>query len=154
MGGNMTGDPLITVKRTRVRMVVASSALLPTIMLCGLQLVATSDLETWLATHTRGTSRADAFDSITRISTTFTALLGITSLFAAWLVVSHRSQYLLGLAVGPCCAILTYLISYGTSDPAWFTLLALLSIGMLVGSPVTGVWMRVCERHRMTDGPR
>ena len=110
--------------------------LLPAIMFCTSLYIVTPDLETWLATQTRGFARLDAFDGVTRISPSFAGLFGITSLFAAYLVVLHKSQFLVALAAGPLLAALVYLIDHGVADPAWFTLLPLLSIGMLVG------WLR------------
>ena len=104
-------------------------------------MIANPDLETWLADQTKGFARPDAFDGVTRISPLFAALFGVTSLLAAFLVVSRKSQYLLPLAAGPLLTSLVYLVTHGVTDPSWWSLLALLGIGMLVGSPVTAAWV-------------
>jgi hypothetical protein len=117
-------------------------------MFGGLQLVAKPDLETWLAAQTRGFARPDAFDHVTAISYYFIALFGLTSVFAAYLVVSRRTQFLVPLAVGPLLTSLVYLASYGITDPNWYALLALLGIGMFVGSPVTAVWIALNEARQ------
>ena len=123
------------------RLVVALLMLLPVTMFGGLQLVAKPDLETWLAHQTQGYARQDAFDHVTAISYYFTPIFAFTSLIAAYLVVSIRSQFLIPLVIGPLLSSLVYLADYGTSDPNWYSLLALLGIGMLVSSLVTTVWV-------------
>jgi len=123
--------------------------LFPALAFCGFQLFAAPDLETWLAAEFRGFARPDAFEGVADIAPLFAVLFGVTSLLAAGLVVSRKASYLLTLAAGPLLAGLVYLVMHGVTDPAWFTLLALLVIGMLVGSPVTAVYVAVtAKRHR------
>ena len=110
-------------------------------MFGGLQLTASPDLETWLAIQTHGFARPDAFDHVTAISYYFIVLFGITSLLAAYLVVAGKSQFLLPLGAGPLLTTLVYLASYGITDPSWYSVLALLGVGMLVSTPITVAWV-------------
>lgn len=145
----------MVVKCSPFRLVVALLMLLPVIMFGGLQLVARPDLETWLANQTQGYARQDAFDHVTTISYYFTTIFAFTSLIAAYLVVSVRSQFLIPLAIGPLLSTLVYLAEYGASDPSWYSLLALLGIGMLVSSLVTTVWIALTStrsaEHRQIE---
>ena len=122
------------------RFVLALLVLLPAIVVVGFQLAARPDPETWLASHAEGFARPDAFDGVTRISPLFATCLGCTCVVAVYFVLSGRLQFLLPLAAGPLLASLVYLADYGLADPSWFTLLVLLTIGMLVSSPVAGIW--------------
>lgn len=79
----------------------------------------------------------------------FTPLFGIWSLFAAYLIVSRKAQFLFVLAVGPLLTLLVYLAEYGTVDPSWYSLLALLGIGMLVSSVVTALWVALTVTPQM-----
>ena len=122
-----------THKRAPVRIIAALLTLLPAIMFGGLQLVATPDLEAWL----------------TKIeSHTYLPCCSASHQCSPRIVLSHKSRYLLPLATGPLLGLLLYLGGYGVTDPAWFTLLALLSIGMLVGTVVTVTWIVIrMNRH-------
>ncbi len=138
-----------TCKRSPCRFIIALLTLFPALAFCGLQLFATPDLETWLAAEFHGIARPDAFEGVADIAPLFAVLFGVISLLAAGLVVSRKASCLLMLAAGPLLAGLVYLVMHGVTDPAWFTLLALLVIGMLVGSPVTAVYVAVrAKRHQ------
>lgn len=136
------------------RILSAALTFLPLVLMGTLQYVAKPDLEIWLAIQTKGFSRQDAFNGVNGISTTFTVLLAVTSVLAMLLIVFHKSKFLLSLASGPMLAGLAYLVGYGFTDPAWFTLLALLSIGMLVSAPVTTAWVLLSHRSRLTSRSR
>lgn len=114
------------------RIIVALLMLLPAIMFGGLQLIARPDLEAWLAVQAQGFARPDAIFHVTAISYYFIVLFGITSLLAAYLVVAGKSQFLVPLAAGPSLTTLVYLASNGITNPDWYSLLALLGVGMLV----------------------
>ncbi|MHB8974639.1 MAG: hypothetical protein ACYC4N_29775 [Pirellulaceae bacterium] len=131
----------MTTRSSFFRIIVASLMLVPAVMFGGLQLIARPDLETWLATQAQGFARPDAFDHVTAISYYFIVLFGITSLLAAYLVVAVKSQFLLPLAAGPLLTTLVYLASYDIADPSWYSLLALLGVGMLVSTPITVAWV-------------
>ena len=68
-------------------------------------------------------------------------------LFTAFFILSRKFNFLIPLAAGPALATFTYLIMHGITDPAWFTWLALLTNGMLVGSPVTAIRAAVTRKH-------
>jgi hypothetical protein len=138
--------------RSVIPTVVAMLTMLPALTFCGFWLFATPDLETWLAARLNGLARPDAFDGVADIAPLFAVLFAITSLLAACLVVSRKASYLLLLAAGPLLAGLVYVVTHGVTDPAWFTLLALLSIGMLLSSPVTAAHV-VCATKRQHARP-
>lgn len=135
-----------------LRVIVAVLTLVPAVTCLALQLSLTPDVELWLANHTRGFARPDAFDGVARIAPLFTGFFGFTSLLAAYLILSHRAQNVVFLAVGPCLGGLVYLAIYGVTDPAWFTLLALMSVGMLAATLVTLAWTLLHSEHEMLDG--
>lgn len=139
-------------KHSPIRIIVASLTLLPAIIFIGLQLIVNPDLETWLEDQTKGLARPDAFDGVAKISPLFAAVFGVTSLFAAFLVVSRRSQYLIPLSAGPLLTAFVYLAAYGVTDPHWWSLLALLGLGMLVASPVTATWVAFSWTPHKTEG--
>lgn len=123
-----------------LRIVAAIVTLIPPVVLSVLLLIASPDLETWLTHQTGEFFRKDAFESVNEASPVFAVTLAFTSFFAMYLVLAHRSAFLLPLAAGPLLAAIVYLATYGITDPAWFTLFALMSIGMLVATPVTFMW--------------
>jgi hypothetical protein len=133
-----------------VRVGVAVLMLVPTAAVVGFHVVVGADLQAWLKDRAGGLARPDAFDGVNAIWPRFSTLLGITSLLAAYLVVSHKSRSLVVLAIGPCLATVAYLAANGITDPEWFTLLALLSIGMLVSSIVT-VWATIRTGRRVRN---
>ena len=128
------------------RLIFAMLMLTPALMLGAIQILTRSDPETWLSQHAKGYARRDAFNGVTNIMPLFSVLFAGTSLLAAFCVCRQLPQFLISLTAGPMLASLVYLIIHGFSDPAWFTLLALLTIGMLVGSSVTAVWVMLRER--------
>ena len=153
MSDHPTDTPLMEASSTdahkdtpRGRVIPVILILVPALLLVVFQIMARPDPEYWLSQQTKGFSRSDAFDGVTNILPVFSTLFGITSLFGAFCIARQHAQYLIPLSVGPILAGMVYLIMHGVTDPAWFTLLALLTIGMLVGSPVTVVWMTVIKK--------
>jgi hypothetical protein len=132
----------LTHPRSLLRIVIAVMTLLPSISFSVLHLIALSDsdLETWLKRQTGGFFRKDAFEGLIHVSPLFAVTLAVTSLLAMHYILSHRSRFLLPLLAGPALAAVVYLVDHGLTDPSWYALLALMSIGMLAGTPVTFVW--------------
>jgi hypothetical protein len=146
-------SPPTTRKRSPGRIIFTLLTLSPALAFCGFQLFAAPDLETWLASRFNGFARPDAFDGVADIAPLFAVVFAVTSLLAACLVAFHRTPYLSTLAAGPLLAGLVYVVMHSVNDPAWFTLLALLTIGMLVGAPVTAVHLAVtAKRQREITG--
>ena len=133
------------------RIVTAVLILLPVIAFSVLLLIAVPDLETWLKIKTEGFSRHDAFKGLTGVAPVFAFVLGATSLVAAYFVITHKSQYLLPMSAGPLFGIFSYLPVNGLTDPEWCALVALLTIGMMVATPVT-ILLAVRDRKvKVTD---
>ncbi len=131
---------------TIVRIAIALMVLLPAVGFHCLLSVAQPDLKTWLSVQTEGYSRPDAFDGVNRVSETFSVLFDVFSILTALLIIFRRYQQVLLMIIGPVLTTLCYLAGNGFHDPAWMSLLALLSIGMLVSSVVV-VALIVCQ-HR------
>jgi len=123
-----------------MRLIVTIFILLPAVFLAGLQFLMTVDAEMWLAEYFHGFARPDAFSGVNRILRFFVALFCATSILAAYFVTIRRSEFLILLATAPSLATLVYVTGHGIADPSWFQLLALLSIGMLVGVLITSLW--------------
>ncbi len=138
--------------RQSSRILFAFLVLLPAVLFGGLQLIASPDLEIWLTERTRGTSRPDAFEHVNRIAPLFSSALGCASILACSLVLLKRTRFLLPLASGPLMAVTIYLASFGLIDPAWFSLLAILTVFLMVSSSVTLVYAVVSRngtaRHK------
>jgi hypothetical protein len=128
---------------SRWRIVAAILTLTPALLVAGIQLIAQPDPEYWLSQQAKGYARGDAFDGVSQIMPLFTVFFVGTSVLAAFFILSRKSNFLTPLAAGPSIATFVYLIMHGITDPSWFTLLLLLTIGMLVGSPVTAIWAAV-----------
>lgn len=131
---------------SRGRVVTAILMLAPAVAIAAFPLIAQPDPGYWLSQQSKGYARGDAFDGVTTIMPLFTTFFGGTSVLAGFFIFSRRSHFLIPFAAGPSLATFAYLIMHGITDPAWFTLLALLTIGMLVGSPVTAIWAAVTRK--------
>jgi hypothetical protein len=130
------------------RIIIAILTLSPALAIGGFQLFAKLDLESMLAIRFQGVARPDAFDGVADIAPLFVVMFAVNSLLAACLVAFHKTPYLWTLAAGPLLAGLVYVVMHGVTDPAWFTLLALLTIGMLVGAPVTAVQLAATAKRQ------
>lgn len=137
-----------TPRRSPVRIIVALMTLFPALTFCGFCFFATPDLESWLSARFDGVARPDGFDGVNKITTLFSVSFTGTSFFAACLILCRKLRYVLALAAGPVLAGLGYLVMHGVTDPAWFTLLALLSIGMLLSSPVTAAHAVIAAKRQ------
>ena len=123
------------------RVLGGSLALLPVATFSSLQYFAKPDLEIWLSNQTKGFCRPGAFHDLHHVLVVFMMAFAVTSVLAMLLILFRKSPFLLPLAAGPLIGVATYLVSYGLTDPAWFALLAITSIGMIVSAPVTVVWL-------------
>ena len=139
-------EPFRPKSNSPLRIIVLLLVLIPAVLLGCFQFVAQPDPGYWLSQHTIGQTRRDAFDGVTSSLPLTASLFHGTSFLAALLIWSRHSKFLVPLAVGPMLAVFGYLMTHGISDPAWHTLLGLLTIGMIVGSPVTLVWWAVTQK--------
>lgn len=110
------------------RIIAALLTLLPAVMIIGFAVFATPDLESWLANQTKGIARRDAFSDVNGISTNFATSFGITSLFVSYLLVAHKSQFLIPLA--------------------------LLTLGIWISFLVTAVWVAIDNTRRFIEWQR
>lgn len=129
--------------RPRLRIILSVLILLPAFLFGALQVVAAPDLETWLIERTQGAFRNDAFDHVNRIAPLFSAALILASALACSLVALKQFRFLLPLASGPLLALAVYLLTNGLTDPAWFSLLAILTVFLVVSSSVTLIYALV-----------
>jgi hypothetical protein len=103
-------------------------------------------------------SRPDAFSSVDRIAGLSCILHTLLCALAVIAVSRRRFDVVTVLCIGPSLALLVYVIADGISDPAWYTFLALCSIGETVSIVVAlGYWatkpsVRRSQAFR-TDGP-
>lgn len=81
-------------------------------------------------------SRVDAFDGVNGIVGAFWCLHSVLSLIAAAALYRRRFDVLTVLLIGPALAALLLAFEEDWSDPAWFTIVGVTSIGEIVSSLV------------------
>lgn len=113
---------------------------LPWLGLSGLFVVARGDPEAFLQTHLSPHSRADAFENISGILGLFWSVQSILLLLAMGAIRVRRSDVLIVLLIGPIIALALDLLFEQWSDPNWHDIVAIGTIGWMVGSVVGGAY--------------
>jgi hypothetical protein len=114
-------------------------------------LIGQGDVESILGSAFGRHTRPDAFERLNRIAVPFWvshSVLASLSILAAW---HRRVDILLVLLIGPAIALLICVSTQQWSDPNWYVMLAVCSIGWLVGGLVTGCYWFANRRRRMDD---
>lgn len=138
-------------RRRGLRAAAAAAMLMPAIVVAAAQVLMKPDPELWLSNHYRGIARPDAFDSLTRIAPIFCVSTGVLFGLAAALVLIRRTPYLIPLFSGPVLTVVACIAVEDLSDPAWFTVLAVFSIGVFAGSVITMAWLAIRTWSRNAD---
>ena len=108
--------------------------------LSGLLIVARGDPETFLRTTLRGYSRPDAFRFLNGILVLFWLVHSPLVLIATAAARFRRSDVLTVLLIGPAISLVISLLGEKWSDPNWFDVVAVCTIGWLAGTVVGGVY--------------
>ena len=87
--------------------------------------------------------RADAFHGLNDIAGEFWVLHTLLCSIAAVLIFRRRFDALTVLLIGPSLSAILLAFEEDWTDPAWFTIIAVLCIGYLVGIPFTLAWLFV-----------
>lgn len=114
---------------------------LPVLAFLVLRMLVRPDLESWLSERYAGFGRGDAFDGLNGVLPAFSVILLITSACVCYRTYLRKWRYFVSLVTGPLVCTFAYLVTYGITDPAWMSLLALNTIGMFVSFVVTGGWI-------------
>lgn len=97
-------------------------------------------------------SRYDAFEFIDGIAGPFCIVHSILSVVATLAVACRRFDVFTIVWIGPLLALLCYVVADGISDPAWFTIVGMCSIGEIVSAVVSlGYW--AIKRRGTRTGP-
>jgi hypothetical protein len=108
--------------------------------LSGLLLVARGDPETFLRTTLGHFSRPDAFEHISGVSICLWVVhssLVTLAIAAAW---RRRPDVLVVILIGPVIALMISLLGEQWSDPNWFVVISVCTIGWGVGTVVGGAY--------------
>jgi hypothetical protein len=134
--------------------IAASGALvLSWLVLSGLLVVARGDPEALLRSTSGRFSSADRFEHINGISGPFWLVHSALVLIAVAAARHRRSDVLAVLLIGPVIALFIGLLGQAWSDPDWFVVLAVCTIGWLVGTVVGGLyWALKPERTTAYPG--
>ena len=114
-------------------------------------LIGRGDVESLLGSAFGHHVRPDAFEGLNQIAVPSWAsqsILVSLALVAAW---HRRVDIFLVLLIGPGIALLLCLGPEQWSDPNWYNVLAVCSIGWLVGTLVTGCYWLANRRRRSDD---
>jgi hypothetical protein len=111
--------------------------------LSGLLVVGRGDPEAFLRATFGRHGRADAFEHLNGISVLFWLVHSSLVLTAIAAARYRRSDVLAVLLIGPLIAMVIGLLGQTWSDPNWFVVVAVCTIGWLVGTVVGGVCWRV-----------
>lgn len=125
---------------TAWRFAVVGVAILAWIVLSDLLLIARGDPETLLHSTFGRFSRADTFGHLNGILAVFWPAHSFLVVVALAAARSRRSDVLTVLLVGPVIALAVDLLGQSWSDPNWFVIVAVGTIGWLVGTVVTTVF--------------
>ena len=101
--------------------------------LSGLFVVARGDPEAFLRTTFARSSRADTFEHLNGLSVPFWLVHSSLVLIAMAAARYRRSDVLTVLLIGPVIALAIGLLGQAWSDPDWFVVVAVCTIGWLVG---------------------
>jgi hypothetical protein len=115
--------------------------------LSGLLVVARGDPEAWLRATFGRYGRADAFEHLNGVSFLFWLVHSSLVLTAIVAARYRRSDVLAVLLIGPVIGLAIGLLGQTWSDPNWFIVVAVCTIGWLVGTVVGGVYWVGCEAH-------
>jgi hypothetical protein len=108
--------------------------------LSGLLAVARGDPEAFLRATFGLFSRADAFEHVNGVSGPFWLVHSALVLTAVVAARRRRPDVVAVLLIGPLIALLIGLPGQSWSDPDWFVVLAVCTIGWLVGTVVGGLY--------------
>jgi hypothetical protein len=108
--------------------------------LSGLFVVAWGDPEAFLWATFGRHSRADAFEHLNGVSFLFWLVHSSLVLIAIAAARFRRSDVLTALLIGPVIALIICLLDQHWSDPNWFVVVAVCTIGWLVSTIVGGVY--------------
>jgi hypothetical protein len=134
-----------------LRLWIVISLLVVWLAVSVLILIGRGDVESLLGSAFGRNVRPDAFEFLNQIAVSFWAshsLLASLAFLASW---QRRVDVLLVLMIGPVIALLVCLASQEWSDPNWHNVLAVYSIGCVVGTLVTVFYWWVKPRRRSND---
>jgi hypothetical protein len=117
-------------------------------------LIGQGDVESLLRSAFGHHVRPDAFRFLNQIAVPFWASYSIFASLAVVAAWRRRFDILLVLMIGPAIALLICVATQQWSDPNWYVMLAVCSIGWLVGTLVTGCYWLATRRRWLDDGPR
>jgi hypothetical protein len=108
--------------------------------LSGLLVVSRGDPEAFLRTTFARSSRADTFEHLNGVLVPFWLLHSLLVLIAVAAARHRRSDVLTVLLIGPVIALAISLPGQAWSDPEWFVIVAVCTIGWLVGTLAGGLY--------------
>ncbi len=95
------------------------------------------DIERYLKQYMPGQHMPDAFHGLNGTMTVFMLLVTATLLLAIRIETKRKTALLLPLLFGPIACLVGWCLTENFSDPNWFHLFALTTLGMLVSCVVT-----------------
>ena len=122
------------------RIAVLGALVISWIGLSGLLLFVRGDLEAFLRSTFGRFSRADAFEHVNDIAGTFWLMHSLLVLIAVAAARHRRPDVLAVLIIGPVIALSIGLLRQAWSDPNWFVIVAVCTIGWLVGAVIGGLY--------------
>jgi hypothetical protein len=111
--------------------------------LSGLLLVSWGNPEVFLRRALGRYSRADTFEFLNGISVLFWLVHSALLLVGIAAARARRSDVVTVLLIGPAIAVIICLLNEDWSDPNWYVIVAVCTIGWLVSTIVGGVYWRL-----------
>jgi len=114
--------------------------------LSGLLVVARGDPEAFLRTTFARSSRADTFEHLNGVSVPFWLVHSSLVLIAIAAARYRRSDVLTVSLIGPVIALAISLLGQAWSDPDWYVVAAVCTIGWVVGTVAGGLYWGLKRR--------
>jgi hypothetical protein len=114
--------------------------------LSGLLIVAWGDPEAFLRTRLARSSHADTFEHLNGVSVPFWLVHSCLNLMAMAAARYRRSDVMTVMMVGPIIALAIGVLGQTWSDPDWFVVVAVCTIGWLVGAVVGALYWGLTPR--------